>query len=102
MDKDRKFHYVSYHWECPNTSRGGSLGAFGCGVFKALVNNNIKIDIIAGTSIGGVNAAIVAGTKDGSSPEQFWLELAENSVDVGTSFADWLFGYHLLKERLTS
>ena len=27
---------------------GGSLGAFGCGVFKALANNNIKIDIIAG------------------------------------------------------
>ena len=22
---------------------GGSLGAFGCGVFKALANNNIKI-----------------------------------------------------------
>lgn len=32
---------------------GGSLGAFGCGVFKAIANNNIKVDIIAGTSIGG-------------------------------------------------
>jgi NTE family protein len=32
---------------------GGSLGAFGCGVFKSLAKNNIKIDIIAGTSIGG-------------------------------------------------
>src|SRR6478609_2095498 len=30
---------------------GGSLGAFGCGVFKALVNNNIKLDIVAGKSI---------------------------------------------------
>ena len=28
---------------------GGSLGAFGCGVFKALGNSNMKIDIIAGT-----------------------------------------------------
>ena len=36
---------------------GGSLGAFGCGVFKSLENNNVKIDIVAGTSIGGVNAA---------------------------------------------
>ena len=36
---------------------GGSLGAFGCGVFKALVKRNLKIDIVAGTSIGGVNAA---------------------------------------------
>ena len=31
---------------------GGSLGAFACGVFKALVNKNIRIDIAAGTSIG--------------------------------------------------
>lgn len=41
---------------------GGSLGAFACGVFKALVKNNIKIDIVAGTSIGGVNASIIAGS----------------------------------------
>jgi NTE family protein len=38
---------------------GGSLGAFGCGVFKALTNNNIKMDIVAGTSIGGLNASII-------------------------------------------
>jgi hypothetical protein len=41
---------------------GGSLGALGCGVFKALASNNIKIDIVAGTSIGGLNATIIAGT----------------------------------------
>ena len=61
---------------------GGSLGAFGCGVFKALANNNIKIDIVAGTSIGGLNATIIAGSK-GDHPEmeleQFWLELAEGT-----------------------
>jgi predicted acylesterase/phospholipase RssA len=39
---------------------GGSLGAFACGVFKALARSNIKIDIIADTSIGGVNASIIA------------------------------------------
>ncbi len=64
---------------------GGSLGAFGCGVFKALANNNIKVDIIAGTSIGGINAAIIAGSKDAKHPEhlleQFWLELSECFVD---------------------
>jgi NTE family protein len=65
---------------------GGSLGAFGCGVFKALANNNIKLDIIAGTSIGGINAAIIAGSKDAKHPEhlleQFWLELSESFVDL--------------------
>ena len=40
---------------------GGSLGAFGCGVFKALAESRVKLDILAGTSIGGINAAIVAG-----------------------------------------
>ena len=64
---------------------GGSLGAFGCGVFKALANSNIKIDIIAGTSIGGLNASIIAGSrKEEDHPEkaleQFWLELAEGST----------------------
>jgi len=36
---------------------GGSLGAFGCGVYKALAKSNIKLDIVAGTSIGGLNAS---------------------------------------------
>ena len=61
---------------------GGSLGAFGCGVFKALSQKEVKIDIVAGTSIGGVNAAIIAGSKNEKQPEQlleqFWLELANN------------------------
>lgn len=65
---------------------GGSLGAFGCGVFKAIANNNIKVDIIAGTSIGGINAAIIAGSKDKEHPEEalerFWLELSESFVDL--------------------
>ena len=65
---------------------GGSLGAFGCGVFKAMVHSGIKLDIIAGTSIGGVNAAIIAGSKDEKHPEQaleqFWLDLAEGFVDL--------------------
>ena len=64
---------------------GGSLGAFGCGVFKALAKRNIKLDIVAGTSIGGVNAAIKAGSKDEDHPEQFleefWLELSDSFVD---------------------
>ena len=64
---------------------GGSLGAFGCGVYKALFEANIEIDIVAGTSIGGINAAIIAGSKDKDHPEktleEFWLELAENNQD---------------------
>jgi NTE family protein len=64
---------------------GGSLGAFGCGVFKSLAENNINIDIAAGTSIGGVNAAIIAGYNEQvydnaeTALEEFWVETAESS-----------------------
>jgi NTE family protein len=70
---------------------GGSLGAFGCGVFKALVNNNIKIDILAGTSIGALNATIIAGSKEDhpeQALEQFWLELAECYNNINNSFSN--------------
>jgi len=74
---------------------GGSLGAFGCGVFKAIANNKIKIDIVAGTSAGGINAAIIAGSVDKDHPEraleEFWLELAENSVNLTHPVMDWLY-----------
>ena len=43
---------------------GGSLGAFGCGVYKALVKNQLDLNVIAGTSIGGINAAIIAGSRN--------------------------------------
>ena len=77
---------------------GGSLGAFGCGVFKALANSNIKIDIVAGTSIGGLNASLIAGSKGEDHPEkaleQYWLELAEgSSANLNPPFIEWLAGY---------
>jgi len=75
---------------------GGSLGAFGCGVYKALAKNNIKIDIIAGTSIGGLNAAIIAGSKEDHPErelEQYWLELAEGSTNLNSPFIEWLAEY---------
>ncbi|HEU4823083.1 MAG TPA: patatin-like phospholipase family protein [Nitrososphaeraceae archaeon] len=48
---------------------GGSLRAFACGVFKALVKKKIRIDIVADTSIGAINAAIIVGSK-GDHPEK--------------------------------
>lgn len=64
---------------------GGSLGAFACGVFKALHNNGITLDVVGGTSIGAVNAAIICGSKSGNPAqdlENFWLEIAESSFQV--------------------
>ena len=64
---------------------GGSLGAYECGVFKTLDKHNIKFDIIVGTSIGAVNASIIAGSKSDNAAENlenFWLELAENKTSL--------------------
>ena len=80
---------------------GGSLGAFGCGVFKALAKSNVKIDIIAGTSIGGLNASIIAGSKGEDHPEkaleQYWLELGEGrSANLSSPFMEGLARYPIL------
>ena len=64
---------------------GGSLGAFACGVFKALVKKEIRIDIAAGTSMGAVNAAIIVGSKTDHPEkdlEEFWLEIAESNHTI--------------------
>jgi NTE family protein len=64
---------------------GGSLGAFACGVFKAFAKKNIKFDIIAGTSIGAINGAIAAGSRNDNPAkdlEDFWMEIAESNVNV--------------------
>jgi NTE family protein len=103
ISRGRKFDYVS-DTTIENVlilQGGGSLGAFGCGVFKALANSNIKIDIIAGTSIGGLNASIIAGSKGEDPPEktleQYWLELGEDSAaNLNSPFLEWLARYPIL------
>lgn len=64
---------------------GGSLGAYECGVFKALVKHGLQFDIVSGTSIGAVNAGIVAGSRSGmpeADLENFWLDLAETATPL--------------------
>lgn len=56
---------------------GGSLGAYECGVYKSLVKHEIRFDMVAGTSIGAINAAIIASNDDVQILEDFWLDLAE-------------------------
>ena len=67
---------------------GGSLGAYECGVYKTLAKHKIKFDIVSGTSIGALNAAIIAShnyesmEKSTEDLENFWLELAETLVPL--------------------
>ena len=67
---------------------GGSLGAYECGVYKTLAKHNIKFDIVSGTSIGALNAVIIAAHSYDSAEnsarelENFWLELAETLIPL--------------------
>jgi NTE family protein len=40
---------------------GGALGAYQAGVYQALHEAGLQPDTVAGVSIGGINAAIIAG-----------------------------------------
>jgi len=42
---------------------GGALGAYQAGVYQALHEGDIEPDWITGVSIGGINAAIIAGNR---------------------------------------
>ena len=57
---------------------GGALGAFECGVVKALEEEKIFPDIVAGVSIGAFNGAIIAANpRDATQAlESFWGELS--------------------------
>jgi len=59
---------------------GGSLGAYECGVYKSLHKRKIKFDIVAGTSIGAINATIITCAKNDpiKDLESFWLDLADS------------------------
>lgn len=62
---------------------GGSLGSYECGVYKALAKNEIDFNVIAGTSIGAVNAALIVGSKEDKPEktlEEFWIDVAEKST----------------------
>ena len=52
---------------------GGALGAYQCGVYEALHDGGIRPNWFAGTSIGAINAALLAG----NAPEQRVARLRE-------------------------
>jgi NTE family protein len=65
---------------------GGALGAFECGVVRALEEHAIHPDVVAGVSIGAINAALIAGNPRRAAPvlEAFWNELALDTPAMPT------------------
>ncbi|WP_298214566.1 FAD-dependent oxidoreductase [Acidocella sp.] len=57
---------------------GGAMGAFECGIVRAMEEEGIYPDIVAGVSIGALNGAIIAGNPRHATQAlaSFWSELA--------------------------
>ncbi|KAB2940183.1 MAG: patatin-like phospholipase family protein [Hyphomicrobium sp.] len=62
---------------------GGALGAYQAGVYEALHEAGIEPDWMIGTSIGAINAALIAGNeRDNRVPalREFWRRMAHKSI----------------------
>ncbi len=81
-------------------SGGAALGAYQAGAYAALENCGVRPNWIAGTAIGAVNAAIIAGNLPHERIfrlRQFWQELSRRVAARGERGAtrrlvDWLTG----------
>jgi NTE family protein len=82
-------------------SGGGALGAYQAGAYAALDNAGIRPNWIAGSAIGAVNAAIIAGNLPHERAfrlRQFWRELSRRVASrTGAGFHQELRG---LADRL--
>ena len=60
---------------------GGALGAYQAGVYHALHENGIEPNWIIGTSIGAINASLIAGNRPADRLDrlkEFWTRMAHN------------------------
>ena len=82
-------------------SGGGALGAYQAGAYAALENCGVRPNWIAGTAIGAVNAAIIAGNLPHERTfrlRQFWQDLSRRAASRGEGgvarrLRDWVMGF---------
>src|SRR5260370_26107031 len=88
-------------------SGGNALGAYQAGAYAALENSGVRPNWIAGTAIGAVNAAIIAGNLPHERIfrlRQFWQELSRRIARRGErglsgAVRDWLAGHRSFRSR---
>jgi NTE family protein len=62
---------------------GGALGAYQAGVYQALHEGGIEPDWIVGTSIGAINASLIAGNEPHNRVprlQEFWKRMADKAL----------------------
>src|SRR5437016_3021604 len=73
---------------------GGALGSYQAGVYQALHEAGIEPDWIIGTSIGAINASLIAGNSPQnrlSRLREFWKRMEQNP---GRNFRAIFPGFH--------
>jgi NTE family protein len=91
-------HDISHGWRPERCDRialvlqgGGALGAYQCGVYQALHEENIEPDWVSGVSIGAINSAIIAGNKPQDRLEKlraFWDRITDRRIWAYTPDGD--------------
>lgn len=70
---------------------GGALGAYQAGVYQALCEAEIAPDWVIGTSIGAINAGLIAGNAPGdriAALREFWRRV-EHGKFLGSALPNW-------------
>ncbi|CCD86595.1 conserved protein of unknown function [Bradyrhizobium sp. ORS 285] len=71
---------------------GGALGAYQAGVYQALSEAGVEPDWVIGTSIGAINAALIAGSpvqERTARLREFWMRMQARPIwGLGGAFAD--------------
>lgn len=78
---------------------GGALGAYQAGVYQALHEAGVEPDWLIGTSIGAINASIIAGNPPHNrlpALQEFWDRMAHKPVTLG-----WP-GWHQVAQSLAN
>ncbi len=97
-DKTAKDSTASKGWRPERCDRvalvfqgGGALGAYQAGVYQALHEADIEPDWVTGVSIGGINAALIAGNTRENRLEklrEFWERITDRKIWAHTPDGD--------------
>jgi NTE family protein len=71
---------------------GGALGAYQVGVYEALAESGVEPDWVVGTSIGAINAALIAGSPKGERVarlREFWKRV-EHGPSLANMMPAWM------------
>lgn len=71
---------------------GGALGAYQAGMYQAIHESGIEPDWIIGTSIGAINASLIAGNAPADrlpALEAFWQRVSKHKLPLGVDASVW-------------